>query len=217
MKQIELLDFLESLLLPSFPSTPSFPSPTLNLVVPATEIAPIWERYSFPLWSQHCDPVETTRATGWVSAEMVKEAGACGTILNHSEHRLPFSTLVKTVEICRAHRLKILVCCQSVDQGKKIAAEIKPDFLAFEPPELIASKTESVISKEKEIRELVSFLSSIPSLPSKPSLIIGAGIHTHTDIKKSKEFGAAGILIASAIMEGNKEEIKKLLVTGGVN
>jgi triosephosphate isomerase len=84
--------------------------------------------------------------------------------------------------------------------------------LAYEPPELIASKTASVISKENEIKELISFFnSSIPSLPSIPSLTLGAGIRTHEDIEKSKEFGAAGILISSAVMEGNQEEIKKLL------
>ncbi len=199
MKQNELLNFLEELSL----SSPIFPS-TFHLVVPATEIAPIWEKYSFPLWAAHCDPVETTRATGWISAEMIKEAGAIGTMLNHSEHRLPYPTLLKTTEICRRHDLKVLVCCQSVSEGKKYTTELKPDFLAYEPPELIGSKTNSVISKEKEIKELLS-------LPFKPSLILGAGIHSKKDMSLGEKLGGAGILISSAVMEGNQEEIKKLL------
>jgi triosephosphate isomerase len=216
-KQVEILDFLEELSLSSpssfssvSPSPSSLSSPRslhLQLVVPATEIAPIWEKYSFPLWSQHCDPVDSTRATGWVSAEMIKEAGAVGTMLNHSEHRLPFSTLQKTVEICRQKNLKILICCQNVEEGKLFAEKLKPDFLAYEPPELIASKTTSVISSKNSLSSLITLISLSPQIP----LVVGAGIHTHADILEAEKLGARGILIASAIMEGNQEEIKKLL------
>lgn len=211
-RQTEILDFLDELSLSSLNSPRSL---HLQLVVPPTEIAPIWEKYSFPLWAEHCDPVETTRATGWVSVEMIKEAGAIGTMLNHSEHRLPFSTLEKTVEICRQKNLKILICCQNVDEGKTFAEKLKPDFLAYEPPELIASRAASVISKEKEIIELVrTVVACHPVAPSlsRGEVVVGAGIHIHQDILEAEKFGAAGILISSAIMEGNKEEIKKLLL-----
>lgn len=209
-KQVELLDFLEetfstTLTSPTSPMS-SFP---LHLLVPSTDIAPIWEKYNFPLWSQHCDPVETSRATGWISAEMLKEAGACGTMLNHSEHRLPWGTLQKTAEICREKGLKVLICCQTVTEGKKIAAELKPDFLAFEPPELIASKTQSVISDSTSRTSLTSLISQIPPTVS---LLVGAGIRTHADIQEAQKLGASGVLLASAVMEGKKEEIKKLLM-----
>jgi triosephosphate isomerase len=211
-KQTELLDFLDELVPLHLNSSNHLDSKfkilnSVNLVVPATEIAPIWEKYSFSLWSEHCDPVDSTRATGWISAEMIQEAGACGTMLNHSEHRLPFSTLEKTVAICRQKNLKVLICCQSVEEGKKFARELKPDFLAYEPPELIASKTASVISNKNSLSSLISLISLTSPIP----LVVGAGIRSHRDIQEAEKLGAAGILIASAVMEGNKEEIKKLL------
>lgn len=205
-RQIELLDFLDSFVVP--PDYPDLPaSPDFHLVVPATEIAPIWEKYNFPLWAQHCDPVETARATGWISAQMLQEAGAVGTMLNHSEHRLPFSIMEKTVAICRQNNLKILICCQNVEEGRMFVEKLKPDFLAFEPPELIASKTESVISNPPSHASLTSLISQISPTP----FLIGAGIHTQADILEAEKLGVAGVLLSSAVMEGGKEEIEKLL------
>lgn len=237
-KQRELLDFLESLTPLSFGSATNYrpASPTgglqttnfFHLIVPPTEIAPIWENYNFPLWGQHCDPIENPRATGWISATMLKEAGAIGAMLNHSEHPLPIGVVAKTIDVCRENGLKTLVCCRSVAEGRAIAT-LNPDFLAYEPPELIASRADSVTSKKKEIEELVSFLKSRASLTppasfdatssstspissfSYPFLLIGAGIRTHADILESEKLGASGVLLSSAVMEGGKEEIKKLL------
>ncbi len=220
-KQRELLDFLESL---SFSKT-RFSSAhnskflilnSINLVTPATEISPIWQNYNFPLWSQHCDPVENARATGWISAEQIKKAGGIGTMLNHSEHRLPFHVLKNTVQICHEHELKTLICCQNVEEGKKFAKELHPDFLAYEPPELIASKIDSVTSKSREIQELTAFLSShcandTQHNASPTVFLIGAGIREKEDIKTAENLGAKGILLASSVMEGTKKEIKKLL------
>lgn len=217
-KQVELLDFLESLHFSSYPSSSlslraEGLSPkiyNLHLVVPSTEISPIWQKYSFNLWAEHADPVEEEQKTGWISPLMIKEAGARGVMLNHCEHRLPQSVLEKTVEICRRQNLKVMICCQTEKEAINYS-KLNPDFLAFEPPELIASKTKSVISKEKEIKKLISTLSPI-TYPIKPTpLIIGAGIHNRADIKKSAELGAAGVLISSAIMQGNKNDIRKLL------
>src|SRR5689334_19784075 len=39
-------------------------------------------------WAQHVDGEERGRATGWCPAEVAREAGATGTMLNHAEHKL---------------------------------------------------------------------------------------------------------------------------------
>jgi triosephosphate isomerase len=207
-KQVELLDFLEEISLNSPNSHSSLP----NLVVLPTELSPIWQKYNFPLWSQHCDPVKSSKATGWISAEMVKEAGGVGTMLNHSEHRLPFSIIKSTTEICHEHGLKVLICCEN-EKEAILYSGLHPEYLAYEPPELIASITQSVTSKSPEIQKIVAFLShnTIPYNLSPITFLIGAGIRTKEDIKIGEKLGAGGILISSSIMEGTKEEIKKLL------
>lgn len=228
-KQRELLDFLESISFPSFPtsfsitksSSATYPSPynlspktyNLNLVVPASELSPIWQNYDFPLWSEHCDPVISSRATGWTSAEQIKEAGGIGTMLNHSEHRLPFHILKTTVQICHEHGLKVLICCEN-EKEAILYSKLKPEYLAYEPPELIASKTASVASKSEEIKKIIQSLPpNSPNSLNHPILfLLGAGIHSQEDIEKSKKLGASGILISSSIMEGTHEEIKKLLI-----
>ena len=43
---------------------------------------------SHPVWTQHVDPFERGRATGWIPAEVAREMGAAGALLNHSEHKL---------------------------------------------------------------------------------------------------------------------------------
>ncbi len=201
LAQRELLDFLEQQPLTS-PISPT----SLHLIVPATEILEIHQNYSLPVWAQHCDPVKTTRATGWVSAEMLKEAGAVGTLLNHSEHRLPPNVLKTTVGLCARHALQTIICCQTVEEGKTYAA-LRPTYLAFEPPELIASKTASVISNPTSHTSLTSLISLVSPLP----LVVGAGIRTRKDIKEASKLGAAGVLLSSVIMEGNQKNIKRLL------
>jgi triosephosphate isomerase (TIM) len=217
-KQRELLDFLESLSATNNPSS-SIPNSkflipnSIQLVVPPTELSPIWQKYNFPLWSEHCDPVKNSKSTGWISTEQIKEAGGIGTMLNHSEHRLPFSVIKQTTEICHEHNLKVLICCENEKEAIMYSG-LHPEFLAYEPPELIANKTQSVTSKTKEIRQIVSFLkSSSPTPYSLPTItfLIGAGIRSKEDIKIGKSLGAQGILISSSIMEGSHEEIKKLL------
>jgi triosephosphate isomerase (TIM) len=225
-KQRELLDFLESISsssLPtsfsiskndpvSYPSHYPLPTTTYNLVVPTSELSPIWQKYNFPLWSQHCDPVKISQSTGWISSEMIKEAGGIGTMLNHSEHRLPFHVLKNTTQICHQHGLKVLICCEN-EKEAIIYSGLHPEYLAYEPPELIANKTQSVTSKSSEIQKILSYLKSSPTTYNlqPTTFLIGAGLHSREDINKSESLGAAGILIASSIMEGSHEEIKKLL------
>ena len=52
--------------------------------------------YGGGTWAQHCDFEERGRATGWLPPELLKEMGANGVVLNHSEHKLPFEDLKKS-------------------------------------------------------------------------------------------------------------------------
>lgn len=150
----------------------------------------------FPLFVQHIDPVQQGRNTGFTTAESVKANGAQGVSLNHSEHRLAFDDLKKTVERCKANSLKTLVCTSSLTEGRKIL-KLGVDYLSYEDPRLIASGV-SVTEKGKFVKKFIDTLMQTGSGETK--LICGAGISKREDVLKAGELGYDGVLIASAFV-----------------
>lgn len=144
-------------------------------------------------WAQHVDFLERGRATGWQLADVVKEAGATGVTLNHSEHKLDFETLTKTMLRCKDIGLKTLIFADSVIECKHVA-ELLPDYIGYEPPELIASKDTSVARAKPEIIQQV--VQAVPQIP----ILVGAGVKDQNDVRVSLQLGAKGIALASAVI-----------------
>jgi len=158
----------------------------------------ISKRISIPVFAQHIDPVEGGQATGYVFAEDVRAEGAKGTLLNHSEHKLPFAGLKKAVGICRKNRLKIVICASTPSEAKKVSA-LKPDYIAIEPPELIGGKVSVSEAKPEIITKTTRLIKRIP-------VLCGAGIHEKEDVLKAVKLGAKGILVASAVVKARNPE-----------
>ncbi|MEM0140134.1 MAG: triose-phosphate isomerase [Ferroplasma sp.] len=135
--------------------------------------------------------------TGHISIEALKSIGINGSIINHSENRLP-ETEIKAI-VKRAHELNftIVLCAENLDEIKSFA-ELNPDYIAYEPPELIGGNISVSSSKPDIIKDAVKLCSG------KSKLLVGAGIKTGTDISKSMELGATGVLIASGIVRNAK-------------
>ncbi|MFH1229805.1 MAG: triose-phosphate isomerase, partial [Candidatus Aenigmatarchaeota archaeon] len=89
-----------------------------------------------PTVSQHMDPFEPGAHTGSILAREIKELGAIGSIINHSEKRIPHEDIQKCVELCRKYDLISIVCVKDCPEAKELAI-FNPDFIAIEPPELI--------------------------------------------------------------------------------
>ena len=53
-----------------------------------TDITLIADSTTLPIFAQHVDSITPGRFTGHVLPEAIKEAGAFGTLINHSERRL---------------------------------------------------------------------------------------------------------------------------------
>jgi triosephosphate isomerase len=201
-------------------------------VVQLVDLQMLADVSNLDIWVQHADGISAGAHTGAVLPEAVKEAGAVGVLLNHSERKFsvknPKSEVRSTkqlqdsnfqnskqedsglgvaVERCREVGLKVLICADGVDEVKQVL-ELKPDFLAYEPPELIGSSEVSVVSKPEVVAEVVELAAGVP-------VIIGAGVHTVEDIRKGLELGAKGFLISSAIMKAEDPEEKlRELVAG---
>lgn len=159
----------------------------------AVDLKEVVEASDHEVWAQHVDYFERGRATGWFPAEVAKELGATGTLLNHSEHKLDYKALSRTVVRCREIGLKVVVLAGSVDEAKRVSG-LKPDFIGYEPPELVGSKTTSVARSKPEVIEKV--VKAIPNIP----ILVGAGIKDSEDVRISLQRGAIGIIPSSAVV-----------------
>ncbi len=155
------------------------------------------------VWLQHLNPEPRGRSTGWFPVEVAKEAGASGTLLNHSEHKLTLGRLAETLARCRQTKLKTLVLADSLKEAKLIA-KLKPDYIGYEPPELIASKATSVARSQPEVIEKV--VRAIPEIP----ILVGAGVKDYQDVRVSLERGAKAVGVASAVVLA--DDPKKVLL-----
>ena len=90
------------------------------------------------IFAQHTDSNSLGAFTGSIPAQALAQMNIKGSLLNHSEKKLPIEKVKSTIESLANSELEQLVCAESVDEAKKIAA-FKPTFIAVEPPELIGS------------------------------------------------------------------------------
>ncbi len=174
-------------------------------VVQATDIRSCMIATNYEVWAQHVDGVEQGQSTGWITPEAVGEAGASGTFLNHSEHQVPYGTWQAVFKKCQDIGLKTMIFAADLEELKKVV-ELKPDFVAYEPPELIASKDTSVArAKAGVIEEAVRIAKE-----AGVSLIVGAGVKDIEDVRGSLKAGAIGVAVSSAVILA--EDPKKVVL-----
>ena len=153
-------------------------------------------------YAQHADPVEPGATTGYHSLEMLRTAGASGTLINHSEHRLPLWEMEFLVERSKKLGMRSVVCA---DTPRTVAAAsaLRPDMVAIEPPELIGKGVSVSKAKPEVITESVL---SIRRINREVIIIAGAGVSTAADVSKAVELGAEGALVASAVVKSDRQK-----------
>src|SRR3990170_233811 len=177
-------------------------------VVQASDVKEISQSSKIEIWTQHVDSVEYGAHTGFIIPEAVFEDGAMGTFLNHSEHKFNnFEELEKAVIRAKKVGLKTLVFAANLDELRKVVL-LNPTFVSYEPPELVGSKTTSVAEANPWFISEAVEITRENELP----LIVGAGIKSAEDVRKSLELGAAGVAVASDIVaaEDSRKEILDL-------
>ena len=146
-------------------------------------------------FGQHVDGVEPGSHTGSILAKGLKEAGATGTLINHSENRLRDRAIEASVNAADSLGLETIVCAQSPEECEKYS-RFDPDYIAFEPPELIGGSNPVSEAKPQLIEEAVKRSRDVPTLT-------GAGIKSREDVEKSIELGCEGVLVASGVIKAN--------------
>jgi len=170
------------------------------------DISSIVQTVSIPVFAQHIDPVTHGSFTGHVLPESVKEAGAAGTLINHSERRLKLADMDAAVTRAREVGLISVVCSNNSAVSAAVAA-LKPNMVAVEPPELIG--TGIPVSKAKP--EVVSgTVNLVKRINSKVIVLCGAGISAGEDVAAALRLGTEGVLVASGIVKA-KDQYKALL------
>ncbi len=159
---------------------------------------------SLDFFLQKTDQYLEGKHTGWTSALQASYLGAKGALLNHSEHPLPSGTVKAVLKSNKSiPNFKTVLCIKSLGQALSWALSLKPDYLAYEPKNLIARKDVSVSSeKPKIIKKLVNLSKNVP-------ILVGAGIHSKQDVVTALSLGAKGVVLSSDVV-ASKDPKKEL-------
>jgi triosephosphate isomerase len=163
------------------------------------------------VWIQHIDPISYGAHTGWTLPEEAVRVGVSGVFLNHSEHKFDsLDSLYTANEKAMTANLKTLIFAGNLEELKKVCA-FAPTYVAYEPAELVGSTTTSVSRAQPEIISQAAEIARGAGLP----LIVGAGVSSMEDVKKSVELGAVGVAVATAIVKAIDPKIKLMELTEG--
>ncbi|KUK16964.1 MAG: Triosephosphate isomerase [Thermococcus sibiricus] len=169
----------------------------------------IAQEVEIPVFAQHIDPIKPGSHTGHVLPEAVKEAGAVGTLLNHSENRMILADLEAAIRRAEEVGLTTIVCSNNPAVSAAVAA-LNPDYVAVEPPELIGTGIPVSKAKPEVITNTVELVRRVNP---EVKVLTGAGISTGEDVKKALELGTVGVLLASGVTKAKDPEkaIKNLV------
>jgi len=186
-------------------------SASLAIAVQHTDIQKVADSVNIPVLAQHIDPISPGSHTGWVLPEAVKEAGANGTLINHSEHRLKLADIDTCIKRAEENKLTTVVCSNNIRASKAIAA-LEPDFVAVEPPELIGGDI-SVTTANPEI--VKGTVEEVRKISKNIQILCGAGVKNGKDVEKAIELGTDGVLLASGVVKAqDKEKVLRDLISG---
>ncbi len=184
---------------------------SMAIAVQATDISICAEKVKIPVFAEHIDPITPGSHTGWTLPESVKETGAVGTLINHSEHRLKLADIDFCVTRAKELNLDHIVCTNNISTSKA-AAVFSPNFIAVEPPELIGGDT-SVTTADPDI--VSGSVDTVKDINKNVKVLCGAGVKNGRDVSKSIELGAEGVLLASGIVKAkDKESVIRDLASG---
>ena len=166
-------------------------------VAPTTpDLAAIAKRVRIPVLAQHVDGIDPGERTGWTPPEAILAAGGAGTLLNHSERKLPRGEMAATVKRCADLGLEV-VCCADDLREAETCAKLGPEFLAIEPPELIGGRV-SVTSAKPEV--VSTAVDRVRAVNPRVQVLCGAGVKGRADVRRAIDLGTAGVLVASGVV-----------------
>ncbi len=161
------------------------------------DLSAVAQAVEIPVFAQHMDPIKSGAYTGHILAESIKEAGATGTLINHSEKQLKLWVVDELIRITRENEMISVVCANNPTISAAVAS-MKPNVIAVEPPELIGTG----IPVSKAQPEVVSgTVKLVREVNKKVTILCGAGINHGEDVTAALKLGTQGVLVASGIVK----------------
>ena len=171
---------------------------TYIVVAPqSADITCVAEAVDIPVFAQHIDPITPGSHTGQVLADAVKEAGAVGTLINHSERQIKLADIDAVIKMAAEKDLISCVCTSNPPISAAVAY-LHPDIISIEPPELIGSGVAVSKAKPGEVSKTIQLVRKVNS---EALFLCGAGISHGEDVAVALKLKTQGVLVASAIVK----------------
>jgi triosephosphate isomerase (TIM) len=162
-----------------------------------TDIRAVSDAVNIPVYAQHIDHIKPGSNTGHVLAEAVKQAGAVGTLINHSERQIKLAEIDAVIRLCKEHELISCLCTNNPTTSAS-AAYLCPDIISIEPPELIG--TGIAVSKAQP-EAVTNTIKKVRKVNDEAVILCGAGISHGEDVSVALKLGTQGVLVASGIVK----------------
>jgi len=164
------------------------PTPMISLVASQTKLK---------VFSQSVSDASGEKTTGSVVPEAVLASGGRGTILNHSENRLPMQAVGRLTKRMDSIGMEVCLCARSSSEGGRLA-RFETSFLAIEPPELIGTGVAVSNAKPRVVSDTVA---AVRKAGYAGKILCGAGITSSADVERAVELGVDGVLVSSSVVK----------------
>lgn len=170
---------------------------SIAVAVQNADLSRISEKVDIPVLAQHIDPHGHGSNTGKDIAPTLAFNGADGVIINHSEDQAPLEDIEEAVERADKAGLETVVCIDVPEMGERVSG-FDPDFIAYEPPELIGGDVSVASAQPELIEDAVDAASG--------TVLTGAGVKDAEDVSVALERGTKGVLVASGVVKADDPE-----------
>jgi triosephosphate isomerase len=161
------------------------------------DLSKVAEAVEIPVFAQHIDPIKPGNSTGHILAESVIEAGAVGTLINHSEMQVKLSDIDAIVRLTREKHIVSCVCTSNPSISAAVAY-LNPDIISIEPPELIGS---GIAVSQAQPEAVTNTIRLVRKVNDEAIILCGAGISKGEDVSTALKLGTHGVLVASGIVK----------------
>ncbi len=162
-----------------------------------TDIKAVADAVEIPVYAQHIDPIKPGSSTGHVLVEAVKQAGAVGTLINHSERQIKLADIDAVIRLANQHELISCLCTNNPTTSAS-AAYLCPDIISIEPPELIGT---GVAVSKAQPEAVTNTIKLVRKVNDEAVILCGAGISCGEDVAVALKLGTHGVLVASGIVK----------------
>jgi triosephosphate isomerase len=162
-----------------------------------TDIRAVADAVEIPVYAQHIDSIKPGSNTGHVLVEAVKQAGAVGTLINHSERQISLAEIDSVIRLCNEHELTSCLCTNNPTTSAS-AAYLCPDIISIEPPELIGT---GVAVSKAQPEAVTNTIKLVRRVNDEAVILCGAGISHGEDVSVALKLGTHGVLVASGIVK----------------